>query len=280
MDAEADVLVVGGPVAPEALVPRRPRRAAVLGLEGADALHDREEAVGVVGLGDEARDPEVPGRLVRGIVPALAAVLAREGGEERPGLAVVAALEDARRLDSDEQPVAGPRERRHLGDPAAVLVAVGEALARVLPGLAQVAAAPDGGAVPLARGGGEDRAGVRVVDGVVDGPSFAVRAAQRPVAAVVALEHEGALAGCDGQQCLRHRFAPQRSRDCPSSLLSKTVRPPETHRFGRPRSRRSGQPASGSPVSSRVFRPLRTTSSRRRRSRPSSARPRAGRARR
>ena len=207
-----------------------------------------------------------------------------EGREERPGLAVVAALEDARRLDSDEQPVAGPRERRHLGDPAAVLVAVGEALARVLPGLAEVAAAPDGGAVPLARGGGEDRAGVRVVDGVVDGPSFAVRAAQRPVAAVVALEHEGALAGCDGQQGLRHRFAPQRSRDCPEPLAGsreETVRPPETHRFRTAAISElgsAGERLAG--LEQRLQAGRGCTSSRRRRSRPSSARPRAGRARR
>src|SRR3954469_14068290 len=194
VDAEADVLVVGGPVAAQTVVSRRPGRAAVLGLEGADALHDREEAVGVVGLRDEAGDPEMPGRLVRRIVPALAAVLPGERRQQRPGLAVVAALEDARRLDADEQPVAGARERRHLGDPAAVLVTVGEAFARVLPSLAQVVTAPDGGAVPLACGGGEDRACLRVVDRVVDGPSFAIRAAQRPVAAVVALEHEGALA--------------------------------------------------------------------------------------
>src|SRR4051812_1030896 len=101
VDAEADVLVVGGPVAAEPLVPRRPGGAAVLGLEGADALHDGEEAVGVGSVGDESRDPEMPGRLVGGIVPDLAAVLAGEGGEQRPVLAVVAALEDAWCLDAD-----------------------------------------------------------------------------------------------------------------------------------------------------------------------------------
>ena len=118
--AEADVLVVGGPVAAQSLVARRPRRAAVLGLERADALHDREEVVRVVRVGDEAGDAEVPRRLVRGIVPALAAVLAGEGRQQRPGLAVVAALEDARRLDADEQAVARARERRDLRDLAAV----------------------------------------------------------------------------------------------------------------------------------------------------------------
>src|SRR2546430_12929872 len=123
VDAEADVLVVGGPAAAQAAVPRGPRRAAVLGLEGADALHNREEAIGVVGLGDEPGDPEMPGRLVGGIVPALPAVLTGQGRQQRPGLAVVAALEDARRLDADAHPAAPGRERPDLRELASVLVA-------------------------------------------------------------------------------------------------------------------------------------------------------------
>src|SRR4029077_10036102 len=161
VDAEADVLVIGGPVATQPVVPRRPRRAAGLRLERADALHDREEVVRVAGLGDEVRDPEVPGRLVGRVVPFLAAVLARQGREERPGAAVVVALEDIRSLAADEQPVAGARERRDLGDLAPVVVAVGESLARLLPRFAEVVAAPDRGAVPLARGGRVDLAGGR-----------------------------------------------------------------------------------------------------------------------
>ena len=121
------------PVAPEALVARRPRRAAVLRLEGADALHDGEEVVRVVGIGDEVRDAEMAWRLVRRVVPHLAAVLAREGGEERERLAVVAALEDAGSLDADEEPVAGAGERRDLRDLPPVVVAVGQALARHAP---------------------------------------------------------------------------------------------------------------------------------------------------
>ena len=105
----------------------------------------------------------MPGRLVGGIVPTLAPRLAGESRQQRPGLPVVAALEDSRRLDADEQAVAGSCERRHLRDLAPVLVAVGEALARHLPRLAEVGAAPDGGAVPLARGGGVDLAGSGVV---------------------------------------------------------------------------------------------------------------------
>src|SRR4029077_12264595 len=122
--AEADILVVGWPVAPQALVARRPGRAAVLRLEGAHSLHDREETVGVARIGDEARDPEVPGRLVGGIVPSLAAVLPGQGRQQRPGLAVVVALENSRRLDADEQPVAGARKCRDLRDLASIVVAV------------------------------------------------------------------------------------------------------------------------------------------------------------
>src|SRR5215471_20641369 len=113
------------------------------------------------------------GRLVRRIVPGLAAVLAGQGRQERPVLPVVAALEDARRLDADEQAVAGTGEGRDLRDLATVLVAVGEAFARHLPRLAEIAAAPHGRAVPFACGSRVDIAGGRVVDGVVDGPAFA-----------------------------------------------------------------------------------------------------------
>src|SRR5262249_13870348 len=106
------------------------------------------------------------GRLVRGIVPLLAAVLAGEGREERERLAVVLALEDAGSLDTEEEPVAGACDGRDLGDLAAVVVAVREPLARLLPRGAAVAAAEDRRAVPLARRGGVDRVGLRVVDRV------------------------------------------------------------------------------------------------------------------
>src|SRR6185437_4720159 len=109
------------------------------------------EAVGVVGFGHEPRDAEMARGLVRGVVPGLAAVLPGQGGQQRPGFAVVATLEDARCLDSDEQAVARTRERRHLGDLATVVVPVCEALARVLPRLAEVFAPENSGAVPFAR---------------------------------------------------------------------------------------------------------------------------------
>src|SRR5262249_44516406 len=151
------------------------------------------------------------------------------------------------------------RERRGLGDLAPVVVPVGEALARLLPGLAEVGGAPDRGAVPLARSGGVDLAPRRIVDGVKDGPSFAVRAPHRPLAAVVALDEERALAGSDGEQCPGHRCL------LASRALSAAYRPPEidsaaarNSSLGRPRVSERVQPASGLPVSSSVFRPLRT----------------------
>ena len=136
-------------------------------------------------------------RLVRRVVPGLAAGLAGKRREERPRLAAVAALEDAGRLDADEHAAVGGREMRDLRQ-LAVAVVVGEALAGELPRLADVGTAPHRGAVPLARGGRVDRARRGVVDRVVDGPALAVRPAQLPVAPVgVALQHEAALAGSD-----------------------------------------------------------------------------------
>ena len=78
--------------------------AAVAGLEHADSLHDRPEARVVVVVEHQRREAEMPGRLVRGVVPDLAARLAGERRQLRPGRAVVAALEDPRRLDADEDP--------------------------------------------------------------------------------------------------------------------------------------------------------------------------------
>src|SRR6185437_2400024 len=115
----------------------------------------------------------VAGRLVRRVVPALASGLAVEHRVRRPGGPVVPALEDAGRLDADEDSTVGGRYARDLGHPAAVLV--GEPLARLRPGLAEIGAAPDRGAVPLARCGRVDGARTLVVDRVVNGPALAVR---------------------------------------------------------------------------------------------------------
>src|SRR5581483_8727386 len=124
----------------------------------------------------------------------------------------VGALEDAGRLDAHEDAAVRGRERRHLGEATAVLV--GEAVARMRPGLSEVAAPKDRRAVPLARCGGVDRAALRVEDGVVDRPVLAVRAADGPVAAVgVALEDEAALAGPYQQQRAGHSRSPPADDD-------------------------------------------------------------------
>src|SRR5262249_50209904 len=139
--------------------------------------------------------------------PRVARRMAVDRAPERPGLAAVAALEDARHLGAGEHAPVVDGQPRHLRQLQLLVAAVVEALARLVPGLAQVRAAPDAGAVPLARRGGEDRAALRVVDGVVDRPALAEGTAQLPVAAVrVALEDEAALAGSDQQDGLRHRF--------------------------------------------------------------------------
>src|SRR5215213_1300097 len=95
-------------------------------------------------------------RLLRRVVPALAAGLALERREHRPRRAAVAALEDPDLLGTREQAPVSGGERRHLRQLGAVL-AVAEALARVLPRLAEVRAPPDRRPVPFARAGGEDR---------------------------------------------------------------------------------------------------------------------------
>src|SRR6478672_6228286 len=133
-------------------------------------------------------------RLLGRVVPVRAARLAVEPAEERPGRGAVAALEDAGRLDAGEH---APMRGRQTGDlrQLRTVVAVRETLARELPGLAEVVAAPHAGAVPLACRGGVDCAGIRVVYGVIDRPALAVRSPDLPVAPVsVAFQHEAALA--------------------------------------------------------------------------------------
>ena len=154
---------------------------------------------------DDRRQPEVAGRLLRRVVPRLAALVPLEGRHQRERLPAVGALEEAGRLGADEQAAV---RGHHVGDlgqlQLAVAVGIAEPRAGVLPRLAQVGAAPDRRAVPLAGGGGEDRARVAVQDGVVDGPVLAVRAAHVPVAPVLALQHEQALAGSDEEHAVRH----------------------------------------------------------------------------
>ena len=193
VDAVADLGVLERPVGSQPVVPRRPRDAVVGRLEDADALDDRPVAGRILGVGEDRGDTEVARRLVGRFVPPLTAGLAFERAQEPPRLAAVTALEDAGHLRAGEEPPVGGCEARDLRElePG---VAVLEALARLRPRLAEVEAAPDAGAVPLARPGRVDRAGVGVVDSVVDRPPFAERATQLPLEPpFVALEDEQPL---------------------------------------------------------------------------------------
>ena len=126
---------------------------------------------------------------------------------------------------ASRRPCAG-EQARDLREPELAVLAVAEALARELPRLAEIVAAPDAGAMPFAGGGGVDRARVRIVDRVVDGPALAVGPARRPRAAVgVALQDEAALARSDEHHCHSHD-ASLLSR----SLLLQTAERRETHR--------------------------------------------------
>src|SRR5581483_773593 len=190
-------------------VPGRPRLSVVGRLEEAVALDDRPEVLGpVAGVRGDVGDAEMPRRLLRRVVPVLARLVLRRA-MELPRLAAVAALEDAGWLGPREHPAMGGREARDLRQLPLGVVAVGQALARLRPRLAEVGALPDGRAVPLARGGGVDRAVRLVVHGVVDRPPLAERAADVPAPPVaVAFDHEAAFPSCDQQQHLRHRLTP------------------------------------------------------------------------
>src|SRR6266849_4683872 len=135
------------------------------------------------------------GWLVLWIVPGLTARLTCERGQQLPAFAAVPALEDARRFDPGTHSSVADGERRYLRHLAGPVGVVGEALAGKRPCFAQVAAAPDGRAVPLARGGRVDRAHGAVIDGVIHGPALAERPAQLPALPVaVAFEQEEPLA--------------------------------------------------------------------------------------
>src|SRR5581483_2061779 len=73
--------------------------------------------------------------------------------------------------------------------------------------------------------------GVAVVDGVVDGPTLAVRAAQLPARPVVALQHEAALACTDQEQDLRHPVHLRGSSVCVTLFNAKTALGTRSHRL-------------------------------------------------
>ena len=185
----------------------------------------------VVRVREDRRHAEMPGRLVRGVVPALAARLALERREQRPGLAAVAALEHAGALRAGEEAAVVRGQAGDLRElELALAVAVRETLARLLPCLAEVGAAPDARAVPLARGGRVDRAAAGVVDGVVDRPALAERAR----AAASRAGPRRSRAGRPPCGCRRSgRSSPSshlRLHACVQSSIPETGRARETHR--------------------------------------------------
>jgi hypothetical protein len=171
----------------------------------------------------------VPRRLVRGVVPRLPVGMPVERRIELPRLPLVAALEDAGHLGPGEQAAVRCGQPRHLGELQPRVLVV-QALARLLPRLAEIGAPPDARAVPLACGGRVHHPAFRLVDGVVDRPALAVGAAQPPVAAAfVAFEQETTLPRADEQDGLRHSMSPP-VKTCGSTLALLTLRTSETHR--------------------------------------------------
>ncbi len=175
--AEADLFVLSRPVGAEATIPRRPRLRVVRRLEQPHALHDRPEPVGVITVEHQRRDAEMPGRLIRRIVPLVAPGLSGERRQQRPCLAFVAALEDSGRFDADEQTTVADGERRDFRDLSAAIGVVGDPFARVRPGFAEVGASPDSLTMPFARGRGVHGAALGVLDDLVHRPAFAEGAA-------------------------------------------------------------------------------------------------------
>jgi hypothetical protein len=138
----------------------------------------------------DGREAEMARRLVVRVVPLVAAREPVQGRQQRERPAAVAALEQAGGLRSDQQAAVSNGDVRHFRQ-LQVAVGIADALARVLPRLAEIGAPPDGRAVPLARCSGEDGARALVVDRVVDRPAFAIRAPELPFAPILAtLEDE------------------------------------------------------------------------------------------
>jgi hypothetical protein len=122
-----------------------------------------------------------------------------------PGLAVVAADKQPRFLDAGV-PGAGLRgmSRHDLPDVLQLetgLGGVGGARLDLLPGFAEVGRLPDGGAVDIAAGAGEDAVALRVAAQAVDLPAREVRAGHGPLfPALVAVIEEGALGRADEER--------------------------------------------------------------------------------
>ena len=160
--AVADLRVLERPVGAQAAVARRPRaRRRRSSRRCRSPARPPRSGPASSGCGRIAGMPRWPGGWFAGSFQLVAAGLAVERAEQRPGGAAVAALEDAGRLGAGEHAAVRRRQPGDLRQPQLAVLAVAEALARELPRLAEVGAAPDPGAVPLARRGRVDRARLR-----------------------------------------------------------------------------------------------------------------------
>ena len=172
---------------------------AVARLPGVAAVRGVEDA----GAGDA--DPELA--LVRGVrhqrvqdQPAAAGLPVRprrvvaQPGDVPPARAAIVAAEQPGRLDAGVQRAAGPlRQAPHRAD-RRLPRGVGEALAGMGPGRAEIGGGPHRRPEPFIAAAGMDGARARIGDGVADRPGLAVGAALRPIAARrVALQDERAL---------------------------------------------------------------------------------------
>src|SRR4051812_26200026 len=136
----------------------------------------------------------------------------RQSLDVRPGLATVAASEQAGRFDARVDRAVRCGQVPDRGDLRPVL-AVGEARGRLSPGRAHVRAAPDRRAVPLAGRAGQQRALIRVPREVAHRPRLAERAANVPVRSVdVTLEDERALLRAEQDGYTGHRASPSITR--------------------------------------------------------------------
>src|SRR4029077_20154768 len=105
----------------------------------------------------------------------------------------IVAPEEPGRLNAGEDRAVGRRDVPHGRDLVAV-IAVGHALGRVRPGLAEIVRAEDRRAEPGRATAGVDRARRRIPLEVVDRPALAEWPRDRPVGAVgPAVEDEGTL---------------------------------------------------------------------------------------
>ena len=131
--------------------------------------------LGIGRVGDDRVEDEAAGAGL----PGRAAGMVRQALDVGPRPAAVVAPEEPRGADAGEHRPMGRGDVPDGGDLGAV-VAIGEALARLGPALAEVVAPEDRRAVPRRTATGIQRAGVGVAADVLDRVALAGRSADRP----------------------------------------------------------------------------------------------------